>query len=170
MTKAREVASSSEIVLASGSFNSVASLSISNVLSDRYVYYRFYIRGYVNTSSQTMFLRFRENTTDKSSGYYGGGFVGYFNGTSSVISHNNTSALGITSWYTSATNDGNAVITITRPSATNGIINVLAYDCPNSGGIFSGGNNSSMTNFNGITFYPNAQTMTGSYLLTGIRN
>ena len=160
---------SAETTLASGTFTGVTVLNLTNVFSSTYSWYKFYVEGFVSTSAQTIFMRFRENTTDKATGYYGGGSLVNYLGTRTSINMNNTTQIGLTTWNTSSGNRGSLLIDITRPSATNGIVNVQAFDAFESGGIFSAASNTTMSNFTGLSLYPNAQTMTGSYLLTGIK-
>jgi hypothetical protein len=170
MTKAREISATPETVISSGTFSAVTSVSISNALSDTYKFYTLYIRGSVTTSAQLICLRFRENTTDRASGYYGAGFYTMYQGsTGSYYAKNNGTEMILGEFYTDADNQATVTATITRPHARNALVTGVGYDVSNSRAIYYGYNTSGMTNFNGITFYVGGQTMSGSYVLTGIR-
>lgn len=167
MTKAREIASTPETVIASGSFSAVASLSFTNALTDTYRFYNLYLYARGSTSTVTLGLRFREGTTDVTTGYYGGGNYGQYNGpTGNWFNKNNGTEFGL--WTMNSSTDGIGNVRITRPSASLGVINTLVYDNVSVvGGHFSGSTNP-MTNFNGFTLFPTSGTMTGQYILTGI--
>jgi hypothetical protein len=170
LTRAREISATPETVISSGTFSSVTAVQLSNALSSTYNFYQLYIVGYASVSAQEMRLKFRENTTDKSSGYYGASFyTNYAGGAAAYNARNNGSDMPVGEFYSSSTNRGTSVITITRPSATQGMVNYTGYVPSSSAAVYGGYNVDSMTNFNGLTFFVPGQTMTGSYVLTGIR-
>jgi hypothetical protein len=166
LTKAREVSGTPEAVLASGSFSSVASVSISNALSDTYKFYTLHL--YVTTAGDvTVNLRFRENTTDVTTSYNTAGAISYY-------------ANSIAAYYPS-TSRANLVLTaaastmtvasalIFRPDATQGYFTGSGVDRSNLAVVQPGGFRTGMTAFNGITIFPNSTTFTGYYILTGRR-
>lgn len=171
MTKAREIASVPETVLLSGTISSgTTAINLTNSLSNTYKFYRLHLYAATNTSAQDIFIRCRENTTDVTSAYYGGGGRGnYLNSLSSNFSANNGSGITIGTVGT-GTNYGASIVTIYRPDATSCFVTTQHYDRFSLAGGFSAHERTSMTNFNGITIYPNAQSFSaGYYILTGIR-
>lgn len=170
MTKAREIASAPETVLLSGTFTSAAQVDMTNSLSDTYKFYKLYltfVSSAVGSTITDLLLRFRENTTNKTSNYYGGGSWGSYTGASgSYYSVNNGSA-GYISIATSSAR-GFSVTNIFRNDATTGVMNTQGYDNVNDGGYNYSYINDTMTNFNGISLVPTNGTISGYYILTGI--
>jgi hypothetical protein len=158
-----------ETVLSSGNFTGVSAVNLSNVLSSTYKYYNLKVFGYVSSAAQDMFIRFRENTTDKATGYYGGRFRVNYLATTQAAGYNNSSAFYVTTFYTNPVSQGNITATIYRPSATEGIVSGLSFDSDASGPVMFAGQCTTMTNFTGLSFYPTGATTTGSYILTGIK-
>ena len=169
MTKAREIASTPETVLASGTFSAVASLSLSNVLTDSYKFYNLYFLANVASSTQSINLRFRDNSVDVTSNYYGGGLYGGFNSTSGQYYASNGTTFKTITAANTGVNHCSSKITIYRGGPTYGNFSGTSYENIGSLVAFVGGERTTMTNFNGLTIFPNSSTMTGSYVLTGVR-
>jgi hypothetical protein len=167
LTKAREISATPETVISSGTFSAVASLSLSSILTDTYKFYNLYFYAAASTAT-TINLRLRQDSTDVTTAYWGAGNYGIYSGGTGVwFNCNNATTFGLTS------TDVNAISTIlmkvVRPDATRGIISYQTYDNYNDAGAHFSGTRDGMTNFNGLTFYPGSGTMTGRYILTGIR-
>lgn len=155
-----------ETVLSSGSFTTTGALNLTNVLSDTYKFYNLYFYALGSTSTNIN-LRYRENTTDLTTGYYGGGNYGQYNGaTGNWFNSSNASLFGMCGVNTTITSSIN--MRITRFNATEGTISYLVYDNTTDAGAHFSGINGGMTNFSGLTIYPTSGTMTGYYILTGI--
>lgn len=155
--------------ITANTFTSASAVNLSSVLSDTYKYYRLYLYGYISTSAQDIILRFRENTTDKTTGYYAGGVFGNTAGTvGSFNQKSNANGFGINQWGTGSTDNAFNIVDITRVNATEGFVSVQAWQPSGGIGGFANGKNNSMTNFNGLSIIPNANTITGAYELVGI--
>ena len=167
MTKARDVSGAPDVVIASGTFNGVTAINFTNVLSNTYRFYT--LNFYVDCASggSNIIFRFRENTTDKTSGYFAGG--GYANDTGSVGTRGQQSNSSSLYFGTSTTVYSSFVnATIYRPSATAGAITYQMYDDYLSSLQNYAGYNGAMTNFTGFSISTTPQ-MEGYYLLTGRR-
>jgi hypothetical protein len=147
------------------SFSSVSSVSLSNILSSSYEYYRVVINTASSAASANLNLRFRENVTDKSASYYGAGRSNQFNATQADFNlQNNSAQLQINTINTSI---GGTVLDIFRPDATQGQIFGMAYTRPNDAWVSYAGRNSDMTNFTGISLVPSTGTITGTLSVYG---
>jgi hypothetical protein len=168
LTKARDVAGSPEVVLSSGTFSTVASLSLSSMLSDTYKFYTLNIYAKIASGNGLLNLRFRENTTDFTGANYAAGAIilrvdDSIAGSNSAVSGTAVSLLGI------GTANSFVNINITRPTAAIGSITYQGWNDYNVWTAMGAARNTAVTNFNGITIYPTASTMTGYYILTGRR-
>jgi hypothetical protein len=158
-----------ETVLASGNFTSVAAVNLSNVLSSTYKYYNLRVNGFAIGTDLDLLLRFRENVTDKATAYYGGRFNVAFGGGTTANGINNATQVVLSVFTTGGSIDGAVNATIFRPSATQGLITANNYIAPTSAAGFVSALNSNMTNFTGLSLFVGSNTMTGSYILTGIK-
>ena len=161
--------SGAETVITSGNITAQSTINFTNVLSSTYKFYNFLF--YIDNGSanaQDLYMRFRENTTDKSASYYqcGAGSnvsasVGAYFGRDNV----NAITLGLIS-----STLGDAVnCKITRPSATTGYLTYSGWTAYTPAGYAGGATNSAMSNFTGFTLFTSSGTVTGSYILTGIK-
>ena len=121
------------------------------------------ISSYAN---QIIALRFRENVTDKATGYQGGiGEVAYnaattFTGMSGATYFHVMTNINITHYSVTS-------LDLYR-SATAGIITGTGYNTQGSKANFISGNQQSMTNFTGFSLFPaNTGTITGSVKVYG---
>jgi hypothetical protein len=155
-----------ETVLSSGAFTTSSALNLSNVLSSTYKFYNFYFYAAGTTNTNVNF-RFRENTTDKASNYYGGGNYGLYSGaTGNWFNANNAAQFGLNSIDTNT--PSTVLMKIVRPDATLGMISYQTYDNKLDAGATFSGIADGMTNFTGISLYPVSGTFTGYYILTGV--
>lgn len=158
-----------ETVLASVDFTSQTTINVTNLLSDTYKYYNlrfYYTNGSVN--AQDIYFRFRENTTDKTAGYYCGITQTSFTGTiTSTGSQNNGGAFFLGN--ISSSNGGNFDMRITRQSASIGFMNYQAISRYTDASLSGTGVNTNMSNLTGFTIFITSGTISGNYLLTGVK-
>jgi hypothetical protein len=109
-------------------------------------------------------FRFRENTTDKSTGYYGGAYQVSYNNASGINAAYNNAAQADLGSNTSSYNS-NFFLDLSVISLTTGIVNGLIWDGYNWRSIYTNFANWGMSNFNGISIYPNTGTFTGAIKL-----
>lgn len=156
-----------EQLIASGTFTATSSLEFTNVLSDTYRFYRFYV-NWLGSISNDLEMQFRENTTNKATQYYAGGNYGSRLGaTGAYATRNNNVSFYVSSHATSTYSE--SVMQISRPSAIQGIVNAQVYDNSNVFGAHFSGTNVDMTNFTGFRIFPSSGTISGQYTLTGIK-
>jgi hypothetical protein len=159
---------SPETVLSDGTFTASAALNLSSVLSSTYSFYNFYLYATGSTTTVNVFFQFRENTTNKAASYFGGGNYGAFNGgTGNWFANNNGSSIGVT--QVSSIHTSSVLMKIVRPSATTGLISYQTFNDVGDEGAHGSFNNTSMSDFNGISIAPQSGTFTGYYILTGIK-
>jgi hypothetical protein len=128
--------------------------------------YKYIWRGYTSADNVAVNIRFRENSTDKATTYYGGQ-VGYgYDGTNYAAARNNVTTIngietgGSTqSYYSQIT--GEYIIWAANAAST--IFQAQTHYSP----FFKvvGISNAAMTNCNGISIYPASGTFTGSISL-----
>ena len=156
-----------ETVLSSGTFTTASAVNLSSVLSDTYPFYTLNVYAVLASSTSVLNLRFRENTTDLvGTNYANASFYIQVTGTSGNYASNGDTGQFQLSGLTSV-DTTHIVVDISRPSATRGILTWQAYDGHQNYSITGGGRNKSITNFNGLSFFPSASTITGYYILTG---
>jgi hypothetical protein len=84
--------------LAGGSFSAVSSVSLAeDIISDTYPFYRLAINFTDSSAGGDVLLRQRQNGSDYTSNYYGGGSIVEFSNTLSQIPTNNASAWDLNS-------------------------------------------------------------------------
>lgn len=154
--------------LASGSYSGVSAVNMTNVFSSTYKFYRLLDNHYGSVANYTDY-RFRENTTDKATGYFYGGAGGNFNGTSFNPASGGSGTTGFTvSQYGAGTQyRAMMVMDIYRPDATQGVITGVGYGDWDNRAYTLSGRNIAMTNFTGISIWTGTGTMTGDYALYG---
>ncbi len=159
---------SGEITLASGTFTGSSAVNLTNVLSSTYIAYKLYL-VYKGSTTADLLLRARENTTDKTTGYYAGGNYGSRLGATGAAGQRDGGANFGYSGHNS-TNYVSSVSSIIRASATQMLIHYQGYDDNSVVGYTVSGTVGGMTNVTGLTFYPSSGTLTGSYILTGVQS
>lgn len=150
--------------LASGTFTAVGAVNLSSVLSSTYKFYDLTVYA-VCSAVEEFRLRFRENTTDVTSGYYQGSYFSPFTG--SPGSYRPVNNGGYFNLGDIGTGQFVFNLKLTRSDATIGKITYQIVDAQNGGTCFAGGHRLSMTNFNGLSFYVGANNITGAYQLNG---
>jgi len=155
-----------DTVLSSGTFTSVASVSISSALSSTYSFYN--LKWYATTSTTDAYvsLRFRENTTDVTTSYITAG--GSLNNAGSFGNYNSGTDTQVNNLGQGSSTDpilGN--LEILRHDATRGVVTTFDGNVRNSRLTFGSAYRTGMTNFNGLSLLVSAGTFTGYYILTG---
>lgn len=154
------------VKLASGSYSAVSAVNMTNLLSSTYKFYRLMNYHYGSTPNYPDY-KFRENTTDKSTGYFYGGGGGNWNGSNYNPASGGSGTVGFTvsEYGASASYPAMLVMDIYRPDATTGVVTAVGYgDWDNRGYSFAG-RNIAMSNFTGLTISTGTGTMTGYYAL-----
>lgn len=143
------------------SFSAVSSQSVSNFTSSSYNYYRVVANAIASGSNIEFRFRFRENTTDKATSYYGATTYYRYTAASSgfLYASNNSTYASLT-----AIGSGNpSPISFDFYKPENGKAYVVGQSYNNNDGdliVFAYGNNS-MTDATGLTIYPSSGTFTG---------
>jgi hypothetical protein len=156
-----------DTVLSSGTFTSASAVNLSSVLSNTYPFYTLNV--YATVSAATiLYVRFRENTTDYTAADYSNASMGVTTG-GTVANYNSSSGTTLVqvTGLEVATFPSHLVINLSRPSAVDGVFTWEALDATNNRSIRGASRNRSLSNFNGISFFPAAGTFTGYYILTG---
>jgi hypothetical protein len=155
--------------LANADFTASAGVSVSNIFDSTYSRYRILISAFVAAGSPLLSLEFRENLTNKTTGYFGGLWQIRFDAVTTGIGMNNTN-------FITAINQigvgaaGRSVVSLDLyRSATDGIVSGTGFNGSGSGSFNVGANNSTMTNFTGFTISPSSSTMTGNVKVYGYR-
>jgi len=172
MTRARDVASQGGLVLLNTTtFSAVSSVSINNVFNATYDNYKIiYSNVNISTSSQNAFVRLRASGADLSTTTY------HFGGTDTTTTATTTAAV-------SSNSAGDSEIYVGAPSVTNKhSIEIELYNPFNSAlksffirstrdgfGIQVSGYNTTATPFDGLTFYPSANNITGTISVYGYK-
>jgi hypothetical protein len=172
MTKARDVATQGGLVLLNTtSFSAAASVSVSNIFTSDYQNYKVVVNSIVAAGNPFLYGRFRENTTDKATGYYGAnGVVTYLGAVSSFASFNNAAQFSFGYLQNAASANYHTLsIDVLRSSATFGSMSGTFFDPYGAQAGFVGVRNDTMTNFSGISFLPSSSTFTGTIKVYGYR-
>jgi hypothetical protein len=156
-----------DIVLSSGTFTTVSAVNISSALSSTYNFYKLYLFAKGSVGNATLSLRFRENTTDFTGSNYVTASQNYTTAGTPGNYSSGATAAQVQLAQLSTTLSSTSRIDLTRVSAAEGSLTYQSYDANNSTGIHGMARNSTVTNFNGLSFYPASGTFTGYYILTG---
>jgi hypothetical protein len=154
------------VLLNTTSFSAVASQSVSNFTSASYSKYRIIFSAITSTDGSSFRFRFRENVTDKATGYYGAAYYARYTGTSGLYTNENNGTFcvigsGDTAVYSAISFD------FYKPANTIGIIIGHGLDSDAGSAYFFGDNNLSMTDVTGFSIFPQAGTMTGKVSVYG---
>lgn len=125
--------------------------------------YRILASLLTSSAGNVINIRFRENTTDKTTGYYAGGYSVNYLANTSTYSLNNAGQID----FADFNNTFQSAISIDLfiPAASYGLINVQLLNINGGRAYFYGGYNVSLSNLNGFTIYPSSGTMTGKISL-----
>jgi hypothetical protein len=144
----------------------VSAQNFSNVLSDTYPVYRLLVEYFGSVAGAFCNLRFRENTTDKTTGYFGAGYSSNYLGSASSYQAKNNASEAVLATCESVGFTISSV-DIYRTNATNGGITGTSFDNRNAAMVAVGYTNATMSNFNGFSLIPSSGTLTGKAYLYG---
>ena len=153
------------VLLNTTSFSAVSSQSVSNIMTDTYVFYRILINFVASVDNINLNLRFRENVTDKTTSYQSRGF---FAGATTGSWADATDRCIIAN----TTNDtGRRSISVQDLGRLNAgaacYILGTSFDASNDRWRSNGARNYGMTNATGFTIYPDSGTITGTVRIYG---
>lgn len=152
------------IQLTNTTFAASSAVNFTNFFSSSYIRYRLMFNLY-GSSNNDLYIRFRENTTDKATTYDTVHVIGNSNSTATAYGATNNTFIYGRQFTTSSTAQTVASLDIFRPAATNGQLTGLVYNGLNLNIAAISGTNASMTNFTGISLIPAGGTITGSATL-----
>jgi len=151
-------------------FSGASSVSVNGCFTSAYSRYRILIHAHVASGSALMALYFKEGSTAKALNYYGASWQVRFDAATAAIGMNNVNYITvIPSIGNTAATRSVASLDLYR-TATDGIVVGNAWNGSASGVTQIGGNNSSMSSFDGIQIDPASSTMTGSIKIYGYRD
>ena len=153
------------VLLNTTSFSGVATQSFSNFTTASFSQYKvvFAVKGSTNA---VLNFKFRENLTDKSTGYYGSGWYFRPNSTSGISGARlNASDAVLTAYFSTIIATGEFLFS--KPQATQGNICGISEDTNSGGGNFFSYENSTMTDVTGFTLIPSSGTLTGKVSIYG---
>jgi hypothetical protein len=154
-------------LISNTSFSAQASVSFSNVFSSTYSFYRIVGNMVGSTGGSTLNARYRENTTDKTTGYFGASGIAAFGGQFQIGSaFNNAAEFNLRFVGIGGPNLVNFDIYRT---ATSGQMSGNMADYPNGQAVFMAVSNVAMSNFTGFSIYPASGTITGNVKIYGYR-
>ena len=146
-------------------FSGVSSLSLNSFITSSYDKYKVYLDVQGSTLAQTYF-RFRTNTTDKATEYYGAGFYSTYASTTGVNQAKNNGTEG---WVVqSSTSRAFVDFDLYKATATTGGVKGLSSDQYDARVImFAYWNNGLTSDWNGFTIYPSTGTISGTLRVYG---
>jgi hypothetical protein len=158
-------ADSGLVLLNTTSFSGVSSQSVSNFTNSSYRYYRVVMDALGSTNIQWNF-RFRENTTDKTTGYYGVTMYARFSGGDGGLFSSNNSGLAT---INAAPSSNYSTVSMDYYKAENGKARIVGTGWSGGDGdvIWFAYANDAMTDATGFTIYPNTGTFSGSVSVFG---
>jgi hypothetical protein len=151
-------------LLVNQSFSAATTVNLSNIFTSDFSRYRILYNGVAAAGSPELFVRFRENTTDVTTGYTGGYSEVQATGATSTIGMNNVAQITMIRDITDSSVSFDLYRTLTSGSVTGTGFN------PNEGASFHvGARRISMTNFTGISFIAASSTITGNVKVYGYK-
>ena len=156
-------------LLNSTDFTASAGVSISNIFNSTYSRYRIQISAHTAAGAPQLALYFRENLTDKGSGYYGGLWQIRFDAATAGQGMNNQNFITALNQMGTSAGARSVVSLDLYRTATDGIVTGTGYNGVASGTYQMAANNNSMTNFTGFSFSPSSSTMTGNVKVYGYK-
>lgn len=148
------------------SFTTQSAVNFSNVFSSTYSAYRIIMQVTGSVGGTSLTCRFRENVTDKTTGYSGASGIAAYGGQFQIGDAFNNAAQFNFRGITSTT--GLVSVDLCR-TATTGVLNGNIFDFPNLQAAFIGIANSGMTNFTGFSLYPGSGTISGNVKIYGYK-
>jgi hypothetical protein len=156
-------------LLNSTDFSASAGINVSNIFSSTYSRYRILISAHVAAGTPLLAMYFRENTTDKGSGYYGGFWQIRFDAVTLGTGMNNQNFITAIPIIGNSAATRSVVSLDVYRTATDGIVTGSGYNGSASGSFNVAANQNSMTNFTGFSLSPASSTMTGSVKVYGYK-
>ncbi len=149
------------VLLSTVSFNGVSAHNATNVLSSTYSFYRVEV-SWIGSTSSFVNMRFRENTTDKATAYFGTKVIGSYLGGTVVVDGNinNGTNMLLVDHGTSTQSYVAFDLALSNSSAMATIIG-NGWDEPNGRAVIFSYKNSAMTTCTGFSLIPNSGTITG---------
>jgi hypothetical protein len=148
------------------SFTTQSAVNFTNVFSSTYTFYKV-IATITGSTTLTVNMRFRENTTDKTTGYFGASGVAAYGGQFVLgDAFNNASQVNLRA--VTPTNGGSISFDLMR-TATNAEMSGTLVDVPNGQGVFFGYNNIALTNFTGFSLIASTGTISGNVKIYGYK-
>lgn len=153
------------VLISTSNFTTQSAANFSSVLTNTYTKYRVILRV-TGSATATLNFRFRENTTDKATQYYGAcHYVAYTNAEGVAYFANNGTNMGL---MQSDFNGGFISFDLYRVSGGTVLgINGTAWSAQNGQGHYFGYYNINLTNGNGFSFIPASGTISGTMSLYG---
>ena len=152
-------------------FSGATSISLNGAFTSTYQNYRLLINFYGSVAGN-VFAKFRDNSGDISTGYYGCGVYVNIGGTigPTGLRNNGTEMYIQTSW-TDSNQRNLAHFDLQRsPVGTQGAMIGNVWDNWNGTVATHGYHRNDMTNFNGLTIYPASGNLTGTVRIYGYNN
>lgn len=156
-----------DVLISKGTFTTSSAVNLSSVLTSSYNFYTLNVFANASSAGAFINLRFRENTTDFTAANYATASQYYQTGGSVGSYSSNGAATTIQLANMSSGARAISNINLARISATEGSLTYQSWDSQFNQGITGSARNNALTNFNGLSLYPSAGTMTGYYILTG---
>lgn len=161
MTKAFENGTGGLVLIGSSNPSAASSVSFTNLTVGKR--YRLAISLLGSSDNLELHFKFRENSTDKSAGYYGAGWRTYYSGSSEIYTLNNNTKIWLLNLHTADYNS----VSLDFYLNTNSQGNVIAqgFDSNVAQAFFIGARNLQMSSVNGISVFPATGTFTGKIKL-----
>jgi len=156
------------VLLNTTTMSGVSSQSVENFTSATYLQYKIVASIEASTAGNIQF-RFRENTTDKTTDYYGGGWRVSANSSSGLVAIVNAGAQATIG--RSNSNGSSHDLLFTKKSGTTAHINGTSFSrwSEGDGPGLHAYSNTSMTDVTGFTIYPFSGTMSGQIKVFGVK-
>lgn len=151
-------------------FSAASTVSVNGCFTSAYTRYRILISAFVAAGAPLLALYFKEGSTAKALNYYGASWQVRFDAATAAIGMNNVNYITAIPLIGNTANTRSIVSLDLYRSASDGIIVGNAWNGSASGVTQIGGNNSSMSAFDGIQIDPSSSTMTGNIKIYGYRD
>lgn len=162
MTKAFENGTGGLVLIATATPSAASNVTFTNLTAGKR--YRLMSSLTSSANGNNIGLRFRENTTDKATNYMGAGwYATATTGATGVYTLNSNNRVWLTGMFSTIASP--YTLDIYLHSSTTALWNGMWFDVGNNTSYYANGYNSSMSNVNGISIYPESGTFTGTIKL-----
>jgi hypothetical protein len=162
LTRARENADGGLVLIGTANPSAASSVSFTSLTVGK----RYRVNAsLLANSAQYLYVRFRENSTDKATNYVGASFFTGANNTSGINWYSNAESTLMPIGDTSSTLYNNLSFDLYVNSLSQGSLHGQEFDVSTSRAVFYGMRNSSMSNFNGFTITISSGNFTGQIKL-----